>query len=680
MKTQWLRSVTVFVLAVALGTMIVSAADAAKVRGPIRWSAPRLVENGPPFGVRAAIDGVACPTATTCVGAGRGGAILTLTPSATGVRVDASRTGLAGAAGLAGISCPSGSLCVAHGVQTLVVSSDPTALRSRWRRVAPAPPGDSYSGVTCPTAGACVAWTDSRTLLVSGQPTGGSRAWHRLRLAGLVDAVGCVPATTECVAAIRSGAGGGEALATTTDPTGGAGAWRVTRAAGLTRPAQIECPTSALCVAVGAYPSRTLETSTDPAQGASTWHASTLALGAPAPNAFAIGCPSAGRCLITLDNGSVATSTDPAGGARTYVQSAVVDPERFGGFPAAIACPTTGTCLVPTARAGVDTIALGPPVSVTAQRDLAGQTAVTGLACPARQLCVGVDNAGELLRTTRPTGPAPGWQRLAQPGTDQLSAITCPTVSFCAAVGDRDTILTTGSPGTDTSWQLTRLNLKYEIDTQDPPGPFRYDLGAVSCPSAHLCVAGTNFQGVIVSTRPTAGRSAWRYEKVVLGDDEDLDAVSCPTVSLCVAGDDDGDIGVSTRPAAATNTWRSFPLARPTRGPDITSLSCPSTRLCVGGTGGGLEVSTRPTRGRHAWRKVALPAGRISAVWCRSARFCVATGGQAAYASTHPSGTGRAWHRVLLATPAGRRLRAVGCAPTRVCVATGGGSVFPGTS
>jgi hypothetical protein len=248
-------------------------------------------------------------------------------------------------------------------------------------------------------------------------------------------------------------------------------------------------------------------------------------------------------------------------------------------------------------------------------------------------------------------------------------------------------VLTSSSPGSASTWKRTRLTQTYEIDSQDPPGPFPFDLESISCSSTRLCVAGTDFQGVVVSTHPTAGASAWRYQRVVSGDHQSFDTVSCPTTSLCVAGDDEGEIGISTRPGARRNAWKSFTIVPGRSAAGISSLTCPTIGLCVAAEAdGAIDTSTRPAAGPRAWRRLRLGGGPLTGAWCRSAHLCVVVGGGHAWTSTDPIGPRHDWHRVTLATdrlPLGAtlaaRLRAVTCAPTRLCLAASGtGSVFPG--
>lgn len=653
-------------------------------RSPVRWSAPRLIDHAPRYHTLTNFAAVACPTETTCLGVGSDGTVVSIT--AAGDRVT---TGVDNGALLQDISCPSASLCVAAGKQALLVSSNPTAPKPSWRPVHLRLHILEFDGVTCASTSLCVAWLDSGTLRVSTDPAGGAQTWRSVPLRGVryVDSVACAPSSTLCVASTGPEKVPGT-FATSTNPAGGPGAWRITHGHGFAGD-RVVCPSSSLCVA-DQVDSGLVETSTNPAAGAGSWRQGQLAL-RDGVTVDSLDCATAGDCVLALSDGSVATTTDAAVGAGGYQESAVLGRPlaRFGFTPAdGIACPTASTCFVVDGVATVITVSLGPPPTATSTQALAGRTAIAGLSCPSVTLCVGVDGTGAILRTDRPAGPAAGWQRVAQPRPRALAAVSCPSVSFCAAVGSKNTVRTTSSPGTAGSWRLTTLKQRFEIDSQEPPGPFRFNLESVSCPSRRLCVAGTDTYGLVTSTDPAAGPSAWRYSQIIHGTRQGFDAISCPTTSLCVAGDDfAGLVAVSTRPAAGAAAWKDTVLASARKGPAIRSVACPTATLCIAGDGSGAVYSTtRPTGGRRAWHRVKLEDGGLYGAFCRSRSFCVVIGAHDAFATTHPTGSRAAWHRVAL--PTGRfhlarsaveRLAAVACAPTRLCLAANEtGSVFAG--
>ena len=161
----------------------------------------------------------------------------------------------------------------------------------------------------------------------------------------------------------------------------------------------------------------------------------------PGPGSIVgIGCEDTGACVTGLSNGAVLSSDDPAGGGLSYVRSRVLDPAGFAGRLAnPVACPSfadgrqSSPCFISDRRGGVAAVSPGPPVNAAVATGLGGTTAVTGLACPGRSLCVGVDSGGGIIRSFAPFVQT-AWTRVVQPtARDGLSAVSCPSVHFCAA-------------------------------------------------------------------------------------------------------------------------------------------------------------------------------------------------------------------------------------------------------
>jgi hypothetical protein len=354
-----------------------------------------------------------------------------------------------------------------------------------------------------------------------------------------------------------------------------------------------------------------------------------------------------------------------------------------------MACPTTRTCLVPDASDGLATIVLGPPPSATVDSDVGGTTAITGLDCPSASLCIGVDGGGGILRTTTPTGSESAWHRSVQSAaTDGLNGVSCPSMHFCATVGNDDRIAVSAHPATDTNW--TTFKLPFINEGDDGPTPYNPD--SITCASASLCLATSDQYGLIVSTNPAKGPTSWHLVSPATANANLWDTASCPTVTFCVAGDLVGRIAVSRHPAN-TSTWhltKIAPATGPGHPPNISSISCPSTSFCLAGDGdGSVHWSTRPTGGARAWHAVKISLRRLIAISCRSRTFCVAIDARRdAYASTDPTGKTAAWHQVTLATghfpiasAALENLRSLSCAPHHLCVAgSGDGVVIAGRS
>jgi hypothetical protein len=657
---------------------------------PVKWATPVLADHSAPLATPNRLAAVACPTSSICLAVGDNGTIATTNGTSRTVV-----TGVDRGAPLASIACPSASLCVIQEQARLIVSTDPTATQPTWAHSAIPPRNDLFAGVTCASATLCLAWSDSTTVQVSTDPAGGASTWQAQAVAppgtaGEIESAVCAPGSTLCVASLPVAGGG--AFATSTNPAGGASSWAVSSAPGTEALAGMSCASAALCAG---FQVGDIATSVDPAAGASSWTTGTVVdFNSVHTGIEGIACPSTTTCLAAVGDGSVATSSDPGAGPSSFTVSPVIDPARLGTGPdTGIACPSTTTCLVPDQTPGLATVTLGNPPTATVAAGLGGTTGITGLDCPARNLCLGVDDGGGILHTAAPLGPASGWHRTVQtaaaasfnPG---LNAVDCPSIHFCLAAGNNDVLETTTHPATATQWNETTL----PFSVVDGEGSTLIDgLGRVSCASAKLCVLGNSGNGLIVSTHPTAGASAWHVDPVGAFDADTFTAVSCPATTLCVAGDNSfGRIAFSTTPGAAKGDWKIRTIAKGigSLAPGIGSISCPSTSFCLAGdTHGAIHWTTKPTGGPTAWHSVKITGGRLIAASCRSRHFCVVTDAlHDVFATTDPMGGKGAWHQTTLATghfpiaaASGENLTALTCAPHQLCLAASrAGAVFPG--
>lgn len=202
-----------------------------------------------------------------------------------------------------------------------------------------------------------------------------------------------------------------------------------------------------------------------------------------------------------------------------------------------------------------------------------------------------------------------------------LNSISCPTTSFCAAIGSNDDVLTTTDPaGGPATWTTT------------PVGTSSLGFSAISCPSAALCVASEELTGdVWVSTDPTGGAGAWSPVNVDTVEDSTLYDVTCPTTTLCLTVDGGADVFTTTDPA--DGSWTEDPVD-----PDgyLNSVACAGTGLCIA-AGTGLSASTDPAGGAGAWRTTtALSA---SSAVCPTTSLCLLGGGDDDISvSTDPTG------------------------------------------
>jgi len=229
---------------------------------------------------------------------------------------------------------------------------------------------------------------------------------------------------------------------------------------------------------------------------------------------------------------------------------------------------------------------------------------LTSVSCPSISFCAAVDYAGNVVTTHDPRGGRRAW-RLAHLSTGFLTGVSCASASLCVAVNTAGQMLTSRRPtGGAGQWTSTQL--------ADAPG-----LSAVSCPSASLCVAVGNSGTAVVTRHPTGGASAWTAIGVPTSVPADcgkygpgtdcsanLTAVSCTFVSLCVAVDSEGDV-ISSRDVVDRSAWRAVQIDRST---GLTGVSCPTAAFCAVVDGGGNVLTSRVPTG-HAWRRASINNG-----------------------------------------------------------------------
>jgi hypothetical protein len=180
------------------------------------------------------------------------------------------------------------------------------------------------------------------------------------------------------------------------------------------------------------------------------------------------------------------------------------------------------------------------------------------LACPAANVCVGIDEEGRLWSSREAAGGVRRWNRrpiVRGGGYLGATSLACPSVHFCLATaygrsgGDCCdlTALATSHPLRGTWAQATVVRGYYAF-------AFRaVNLIALACPSSGLCLAVTGAGDSVYSFAPLR-RGSWR-----LGATPDsfgaggssgfvpLSAVACASASLCLAGDVYGSLLVARR-------------------------------------------------------------------------------------------------------------------------------------
>jgi hypothetical protein len=331
-------------------------------------------------------------------------------------------------------------------------------------------------------------------------------------------------------------------------------------------------------------------------------------------------------CVLAVSGAAIPTAT--ASGARPGGSSqglgAWSRPTRIDEKHvnlASVSCPSSGFCAAVDTLGNIltyDGVRWSPPTHV----GIPG--APDGVSCASRSACgvVGAPVSRSSSEGAVTVGPAPMrnggmWSGAIQTEANPLYAVSCPSSSFCAAVGE--------------SYAMT------------------YHRGAWSAPAAIDYSEGPAASGALVS-------------------------VSCRSSSFCMALDPNGGVftydGTKWSNSAALASWVTW-----------RSVSCGSRTFCmvIGTTRPNFNGRPQPpiaswatTYNGSTWTAPTSidEHGELAAVSCASRAFCVAVGRQETNHSPGDAVTynGRVW-RTPVRVDARASLTSVSCPSASFCVA-----------
>jgi hypothetical protein len=556
-----------------------------------------------------AMAAVSCPSTSLCVGLEDLERIVTTknptaaTPTWSASVVDPLIVGPAPDQ-LDAISCPTTSLCVAVTSGGLaLISTNPGAETPTWT-ISPAPIDPlALNSVSCPSASLCVAVDTEGGVSITTDPTSATPTWTATAAvdgANELTSISC-QSTALCVAVDSAGN-----AVTSTNPTAGTPTWTVTQAAGHQLNA-VSCPSAALCVAVGDGGGLTV--STNPS--ASIW-VQKGNLPTSGNHAGAISCPTATLCevLESTGVGGATRSTTPGGSSTSW--SAATQIDGTNAFTA-VACPAETLC-VAADDAGhlartVNPTAVAPVWELSTQAD-----SFVDVSCQSTAFCVAATTDGFVAVSTNPGAPTPTWA-LGFPALGALAGVSCPTTTFCMAAAKNHFSSVTTTPGQP-----------HDPDNLTPPWsaaapiPGSGNLTAISCPSVSLCAVVGSDGKVSITTDPGAATPTWSLTAAPLAV-SGLSDIACPTTGGCIATDFSANVFLSTDPAASAPTW-SAPQSNIGAFVDCTTAS-----LCMTSLGGFTLFSTDPFASPSTWtpQDTGLPSDAlVTAVSCSSPHLCAA--------------------------------------------------------
>jgi hypothetical protein len=192
--------------------------------------------------------------------------------------------------------------------------------------------------------------------------------------------------------------------------------------------------------------------------------------------------------------------------------------------------------------------------------------------------------------------------------------VSCVSSSFCMA----------GAWGYDgSSWSPSPPSYYAQASAPAPMGGDSENILSISCPSLSFCVAvGHNGGADTYNGGGWSGGSydgtGWTYDGQIDNTSgvHTLNSVSCSSGSFCVAVDGNGN-------ALTFNgsSW-SAPTSIDPNGQGLSSVSCPTSSFCMAVDGAGNAL----TYNGRAWSSTSIdPNGQgLTAVSCASASFCMA--------------------------------------------------------
>jgi RHS repeat-associated protein len=469
----------------------------------------------------------------------------------------------------------------------------------------------------------------------------------------------------------------------------------------------VSCPTASVCPAVG-YDTTRAKTIFRLWSG-TEWKApsSETPAGAPAD----IACASTSSCIVIgTDSKGIAKAEawTTSGEGKPWVRTAQTLATPAGGSAVvlnSVSCTSTTACTTvgyyTDATARIVTLAErwnGSAWSIqTTANPASGAVELLGVSCTSSTSCTAVGKQASGTFAERWNGTS--WSISSTPNpegtasTISLNDVSCPTSSFCLAVGSysKSPKKTLAERWNGSTWSV--------ISSPNPSGGGSAFLTDVSCPTAESCAAvGYNYlSSTGTETRTLAER--WNGSEMSLQTSPNptgkaivqLNDVSCTTSSACET------VGFSQTavvdPATGTlgegwngSTWAIQTTPDPEALPPesrLIGVSCPTASVCpaVGYDTTRAKTIFRLWNGTE-WKAPSseTSGGTPADIACASTSSCIVVGtnlkgGARADAWSTP-GEGKPWVRTeqTLATPAGGSavvVNSVSCTSTTACTAVG---------
>jgi hypothetical protein len=285
------------------------------------------------------------------------------------------------------------------------------------------------------------------------------------------------------------------------------------------------------------------------------------------------------------------------------------------------------------------------------------------------------------------------YQAVKQPNTqDSLSGVSCPTSSYCLAVGS---FVNSSSVLSALAEVWTSAGGWAVSPAKNPGGSRGTEFTAASCTAVGACTAVGSYAGLSLAEQLTSG--GWSTLRTYNpSSDQQLEGVSCSGSRCTAVGWASGSSGRVSYAEYWDGTTLGFnKTAQPAGSTDttLTGVSCPGTACVAAGhyvDSSGyyhtlVQTWTGSTSANWARQKDAQPmrgeGGALHAVSCASSASCVAIGGSGlgSYSASWNASTGK-WTSMKFPSPSsGLDLTSISCQASNWCMAVGSdGSTAPG--
>ncbi len=160
------------------------------------------------------------------------------------------------------------------------------------------------------------------------------------------------------------------------------------------------------------------------------------------------------------------------------------------------------------------------------------------MSCSSQVLCVAIDDAGNVLSSTNPTGGLGAWHS-QKVSAAQLVGISCSASGSCLAVDSAGNALASSDPSAvSATWSETPIDGEALLT-------------AVSCTSSALCVATDAHGQVLASDDAAAPIPVWSSSRA---DSERIVGISCLAGGFCLAVDPGGSVVTARVPPPGATT------------------------------------------------------------------------------------------------------------------------------